>query len=476
MPAPDRQAQTKTEPEGSDDDDSPRRGALVRPSGWLPRLRAAQLFLAFAGGGLLVRLWQTVGRGHLGWADSQDYLDSSRAPWFGLELWAGQRPVAVPLVLRLVAQDETRFVQVQVVVAALCWAALALSVASLLRAGWRRGVGVGAVVALSLAPPVTMWDRSVLSESFSMSMLALVAAVGLQLIRWVTPLRAASMLAVLVLWVATRDTHAAVVGLGAVTFGGWALGRWVVAERFPGGRPAAVLAGGAFALALLATLAATHGQRHLFPLGNVYAVRILPYADRVEWFSDHGMPQAEVFVDPEVEGARPPVAEPEQAPVTWVGEDDPVLQQWRRWLQRDGRATFARWAITHPDYVLVEPWRNPERAFNNAEGDRSFYAALDRREVPLVGSLVMPPRLVGLAAGAAAAIWVVWRRQARSPLFVVGAATLLLAAPHALLAWHSDGMETARHLAVPVFQFHLGVLLLVLAALGPARQVTDAAS
>ena len=34
--------------------------------------------------------------------------------------------------------------------------------------------------------------------------------------------------------------------------------------------------------------------------------------------------------------------------------------------------------------------------------------------------------------------------------------------PHGLTAWHSDGMETARHLVVPSMQLHLGVLLMAL--------------
>jgi hypothetical protein len=32
---------------------------------------------------------------------------------------------------------------------------------------------------------------------------------------------------------------------------------------------------------------------------------------------------------------------------------------------------------------------------------------------------------------------------------------------------HSDGMETARHLVVPVLQLHLGAPLMVIAVLGP---------
>ena len=44
---------------------------------------------------------------------------------------------------------------------------------------------------------------------------------------------------------------------------------------------------------------------------------------------------------------------------------------------------------------------------------------------------------------------------------LAGAAAVALAVPHALVSRHSDGMETARHLVVPVLQLHLGALLVV---------------
>ena len=48
---------------------------------------------------------------------------------------------------------------------------------------------------------------------------------------------------------------------------------------------------------------------------------------------------------------------------------------------------------------------------------------------------------------------------------VAGAVTAALALPHGAVAWHSAGMETARHLVVPALQFHLGVLLVLVGLL-----------
>ncbi|HEY3144464.1 MAG TPA: hypothetical protein VGJ86_25265 [Acidimicrobiales bacterium] len=417
--------------------------------------------------GLVVRLWQMDGKIPSWWGDSTDYLKASRASLLSLELWAGPRTVVVPLLLKLVGGDDAGYVHVQTTLAALCWAALAASVVTVVSNAWLARLAAVAITVISLAFPVVMWERSVLSESLAMSSLALVVAALIQLARGVTAWRVVAGLAALTLWVATRDTHVVVVLLGAV-----GLAVWVILRRPPSERLLALLATGAFLMAVLAGASASHGHRSSLPMRNVYAARVLPYPQRVEWFAAHGMPQSELFVGP---GATPIVVEKGRPAVRYVGADDPVLQPWVRWVEREGRRMFLRWMVTHPAYVLREPWREPERAFNNALGDRSFYAPSDRRDVPLVtGASILPMPLALLLAAAAMAAAFRWNRW-RSPAFVVGAILVVLSGPHALVSWHSDGMETARHLVVPVVQFHLGVLLLLIGALAgaPGTTATD---
>jgi hypothetical protein len=59
--------------------------------------------------------------------------------------------------------------------------------------------------------------------------------------------------------------------------------------------------------------------------------------------------------------------------------------------------------------------------------------------------------------------WAIGRRG-WPPALVVGTVLAALAVPHGLFAWHSDGMETARHLVVPAIQLRLGVLLMLVGA------------
>ena len=504
---------------------------------------AVAFLVALVAGGAL-RAWQLSGRGVLVWNDTADFLTLARSSWLDADLWAGGRPPAVPMVLKLLDGDVDRYMDVQAGIATVCWAALCASVASVVAPRWPRVVAVAAVLAFSLTTPVAMWERSILSESPGVSALALLAAAGVQLARGVSWPRAALVGATLVPWLAVRDTHVVVAvggGVAALVVAGAAparrrvlglrrrpapaategdddgsdarvpaptagndggLGRTVpvagprgippAAERdeesAAGGaplaagdartgdasragtggsgwrRPLAALGAAAVALGLLATRGADNGERQAFPTSNLYEVRVLPYPDRVRWFADHGMPQADVFLGPD---ARTPSRQPGLAPVVYVGEDDPELVEWNDWVADHGQAAFVRYVAAHPGYLVTEPLRVPERTFNNALGDREFYRALDHREVPLVDRLLDRPTTEVLVVAALAVGWAIGRRRVTPPL-VTGAVAVALAVPHGAVAWHSDGMETARHLMIPALQLHLGVVLLLVGMLPAA--------
>jgi hypothetical protein len=438
-----------------------------------PWVRTALVFLASAAALAAVRAWQIVGREALWWNDSADFAASAHTGLFSVERWAGPRTAAAPLVLSLARSEPWTYVGWQAAIAVACWAALATSVWTVMGAGRARWVGTLAVVAFACTVPVTMWERSVLSESLAASTLALTLAAALQLARGVTARRVVAVLAASVLWLITRDSHAAVVLIAAVALGAGL----VVAEWRGRGRPAddgsrerdravgglILLASWLFALGGVAWVAASHGHRYVYPLRNVFEARVLPYPDRVAWFADHGMPQADRFTGPDA--PAPAVRGGGDAPVVYVADDEPDMQEWRAWVAQHGRGALAAWMATHPAYLVTEPLRNPERTFNNAEGDRSFYAPADQRELPLVTDVLVPHRWVALAVVVAVAAWATRRRRWGSPLLLVGAGTVALALPHALVSWHTDGMETARHLAVPALQLYLGALLMVLGVL-----------
>jgi len=416
-------------------------------------------FLVAAMVGFGVRLWQLGRVPPSWWQDSSDYLEVGSRPLRDPSLWAGARP---PLVSYLVAlfsggQGE-RYVFFQVVLAALCWAALATQASADMPTWARRAVAFVAVLAFSLTVPVTMWDRSVLSESLGLSLLAAFVASGIWLLRRPGGVRLAALVGVGGALVATRDTNAVLVGGVAVMLGGtWVALRWRARrERGPGvvKAPKLMLIGTCSLLVVvgLSSWSSTVGDRGDIPLLHVFSVRVLPYEDRLQWFADQGMPDVDLFLPV-------PAGPPDPLPVIAVSEDDPDYAAWREWLRRDGRSTWVRWVATHPAHLVTEPLLDPERVFNNAGGEVTGYAGTDLREVPGVTSLLWLPTIPTAAAALAVLGWCWWRVRRPRPLAVVASASVALSAPLAFVAWHADGVESARHLVTSAVSLRLGAVL-----------------
>lgn len=432
---------------------------------WWPM--GALLFVVAGIIGFLIRWWQITGRAPSWWQDSSDYETSAGASLGSMELWAGARSPGVPLMLKIFGgKPGNAYIYLQIVLAAACWAWLAATVAVGLRGTgprgtWRRWIVTAVIVAFPLARPIAMWDHSVLSESLTTSLFAGLVATAVWFVRKPSPLRVLAVVGAAAAWVATRDANVlaiAVVGVGIVAYKlGGAVRR--LASHQPIGRSlldlTAALAVGLLAVSGLSVLSSSIGDRDAVPLAHVFSVRILPYPDRLDWFADQGMPQADLLRSraEDLDPARQP-------PLLGLSATDKLLEPWWDWLRSDGRPTFARWLLTHPTYLISEPLESPERTFNNAEGDLDFYRSAQVSEVPLVTDLLWLNIGTALLAGCAVVACYLWfGRRPRSDLLLIGTLCVVTAGPQAFVAWHSDGMETARHLYMPGVQLRVGVLL-----------------
>jgi len=193
----------------------------------------------------------------------------------------------------------------------------------------------------------------------------------------------------------------------------------------------------------------------------VYSVRVFPYPERVAWFEAHGMPDADIVR----EYASATRAQPGAVPVVGIDHSDTSVRHLVEWLHDHGTATYLRYMIEHPTFVLIEPARRPERAYNFGYGSLDGYSGLERTELTAVDAVLTPE--AGLVIGAAAgAIWVLvaLRRSRVTSGARVALALAALGLVHMLVAWHGDGMETTRHAVVGNVQARLGVLVLVVLA------------
>lgn len=410
--------------------------------------------LVVTGVALVGRFWARAGAAPLVWNDSADYVDAASSGLLSPERLVGSRPALMPLLLSAASLDPQRFARWQALLASVAWGLLAAAVASVAVRPGAKAVGAISIAVVSLTWPVSIWDQQILTESLALTTLVLAIAAGIWFVRTPTPTTATLLVAAAGGVLASRDSLAIPVALVGVVL-------LLVAVRREGGRRRLLVLTGAYLLALtfLFAGAARHGERNLQPLEHVYAVRVLPYPDRVAWFAERGMPQATELA------AIPKATDPVQgfAPFTPV----PKIEQWapwRAWLEGEGQLALARYALAHPGFVFQEPLARPERVFNNA-GGLDGYRPVDQRDVPIVGSFATIDTAVVVVAALTAGFVLALLGDRRHPLVVVGAILALTAAPHGLAVWHLDGMESARHLLVPGVQLRIGTILLVTAAL-----------
>jgi hypothetical protein len=398
-------------------------------------------------------LWQGTGGPPLIWTDTTSYAIVAGHSLLSTGFWAGQRPPAVPLLLKMV-NSSYAFTDLQSLIAVAAWGFLAFTVGRMVSPGWRRLVAVWTVLAFATSTPIVLWNRSVLSESLSLSLLALLVAAVIWAARRLTWPRVAAVALSALAFAATRDTQVWTVALLGVVVAVAALVGAVHHRRFP--RRMGVLA-----LSLLAAAGATgwdvvHTGRSEQNLEHVLYVRVFPFPRRVAWFAAHGMPDAR-WIDTVAAATAPP----SPGAATVVGSEQlvgPRFASLEHWMVTKGESAYLLWLVTHPLFIVTEPLARPERAFNFADGSLTFYAAPTRVDSPLSDLLwpawwwMLPMTVVAVGA---AAVTRTWRENSWRAVMVLGAVGIVTI----LVAWNGDGEEVARHTVEGLAEVHLCVLI-----------------
>ena len=403
-------------------------------------------FVSAAIVGASVRFWLVVGKPPSWWQDSADYAVSAQAGLLSSDLWLGSRPPVMPLLLGLSGGEPGRsFVIVQVVIAAACWAWLATELAVSMASTRWGSVAAVVIVGFSLTEPVAMWDRQVLTESLTLAFLAATCAGVLCFCRSQTAITGGILLAICLVWGLTRDSV-------AVTLVVAGLASAVGVRRH---RVAWAVGLGVVAIGLVTGSAATYADRGQVPLSHVYFARVLPFPDRVAWFEARGMPQA---IEMDARSSAP--APPGEPKVTAFAEDDPAFAAWWQWFDQHGASRWRSYVVAHPWYLVTEPMREPERVYNNAEGSIAFYRPVDMVHIPLTTSLLWPSMTAALV-GLAGLAHIARKRSLVGPPVVLAGLLVVGAAAYALVAWHSDAMESARHVFISGAMTRLALILAV---------------
>jgi hypothetical protein len=426
--------------------------------------------LAFAG----YRISEAASQPPAVWQDSEAYFAVSMHGLLSTELWTGPRAPLVPLLLKITG-GYRHYVIFQAVLAVACWVFLAWTVSRLVRPGWREVVMTWAVLGFATAPLIVLWDWSALSESPSLSTLALLCAVGIWLVRRFTWTRLAVLGVATFAYEGLRDadiwsvTIVAIVILGVSglrTIRGAALGSERLAvtlhSRWRQHRDGALVGIVLLAVSALTGLAADVSHRNVLNIEEAFYIRVFPFPARVAWLSAHGMPQGQAI---DTLAHNTPPATPVQAQVV-----APVLTaaNWvplRSWFQTTALTTYAFYLFEHPYYDVTAPFGAPALTYNNAQGDLTFYQASGHQPIAAAQTVFAPNRGVEIFLGFLALAIAAQRdvRRRREWRFLV--AFVLVGLLSMLVAWHGEGQEVTRHMVEGNVESRLGVLLCLLLAL-----------
>src|SRR5581483_12286322 len=118
--------------------------------------------------------------------DSTEYLSNAALPLFSLDFWAGPRPFTVPLFYKMFGVTSATLLNALILqgfLSTTCWLFLAWQTARSLETDWLRPIAFVVILILGLTNAVLVWDSVILSESLSVSFLALMVGGWLWLLR-----------------------------------------------------------------------------------------------------------------------------------------------------------------------------------------------------------------------------------------------------------------------------------------------------
>jgi hypothetical protein len=381
-----------------------------------------------------------------GTADTAAYVRISDEAFLSKDFWVNTRPPMFPLVLKIFDADTIKVAAFQTAFSIFAWGMLALSLAYSLK-GVLRPVAFGLILALSLDRHIAGWDVVLLTESISISLLALFLAAWLWLLKEWSWGKESVLCLVAFLWAFTRDTN------------GWILlmlaGLILLGVLFFGARKGYLSVAIVFVLFFaFSNLSAEVGKRWVFPFQNVLAQRILPDQEALSFFGDCGMP-----VTPELQSLAGGYANSNDR----AFYNNPALQSYRVWRNEGGKSCYMRWLLSRPLISLREPWQDFEWLLV-FEDVSFFYPQRYDPVLPWYAERVLYPQngvlwlWVLTTVGALVVIWRgVWKAN---PAWVVFLGLCLLIYPHLFIVWHGDVPGTHRHALTVSTQFVISFWLL----------------
>jgi hypothetical protein len=386
--------------------------------------------------------------------DSIDYIFPAKTyHWNELGLWTHTKPWGATVLYKLIGSSQTTIDAVQTGLSTLAWISLAWVFSRSLNNKWLKMTAFAILLGFSLAYSIQQWNHIIQSESLSISLMALLLAVWISLLkrwRWV---KFAALVLLLAWWTGTRETNLYLSLIVAIIL--VALGVFKRRQRIYWAVSTVLVLFGILNLQLseVPTL-----PRWLYPLTNTLLNRILPDEEYLSYFQARGLD-----TPPELMALSGGFANSGDFAVY----NNPALSGVEDWLFRKGKDTYTRFLIDHPLYTFTAPWQDVQESLASSEVARYAPGTFRQFEDWLFEGLLFPRSLGKLAVLAVAALaGMLWAKTWReAPLFWLVLAVMVLFIPHFYLVWHGDAAEVPRHAIQASIQLRLSSWLLLFLSL-----------
>ncbi|MBL8090758.1 MAG: hypothetical protein JNJ43_10540 [Anaerolineales bacterium] len=401
-------------------------------------------------------------------AETDSYINSSRASIFSWQIFAGKRLFTTNLIYKFandaencpitsygkpgIGQEDERRIQpcfdkialLQNILSLFGWAFLAYIVAKRLRNFFIKLTSAIVIVLFGFTPQIAEWDSILSPESLSLSMLAITLALTIELAfslsKSQTPFQTknekillAACVVLFLLWVFVRDVHLYTI---PITVGLLALLFFI--KNFRWQKPLMITIILLFAFFVIGFLSARDSLRATrYPVINAIDAYIQPYPARVAFFKQFDMP----------------------------ARDDPTYQDW---ADKNATKAYGLFLITHPGFVATTLWDYLDQLSDNFIQPYFFTDEIKHRETLVtIGQFLHPqtPAMYLLALILVIAL-IENSIQTRQPdmlawawlgiwVFAIGTATLFL-------SFFGDTAGTRRHImpSVETLRLFLWIFLM----------------
>jgi hypothetical protein len=330
-------------------------------------------------------------------AETDSYINASRASIFSGKIFAGQRLFTTNLIYKLandaencpitsygkpgIGEEAERGAQpcfdgialLQNYLSMFGWCFLGWIVANKLTQPLIKVFTATAIMLFGFTPQIAEWDSVLSPESLSLSMFAITLGIALELVfragasekplvtRMEKFLLAALLIAFL-LWVFVRDVHLYAIPITLVL-----LAPLFLVKKFRDANALRITAAVLIFFFAIGYLSARDSLRATrYPLMNSLDYYIWPYPSRVEFFRAHGMPDKD-------------------APSYF---DSPKYQAW---ADENAAKAYAMFLIAHPGFVITTLWDNMDLLNDDYAQPYFLTGEVKNRDLLLViGEMVNP--------------------------------------------------------------------------------------